>query len=312
MFSVEFVSLFTEICSGGSVWDAGGKNAGQGREVKVSMGIVQAERSAAEFCFEAVGEKGSRSIEKMSARLQAMLAEYEPSMMLYGSVTMNDFKFGWSDIDFCLVTERPIPQELCQSLVFLRQQMADENEQDPFFRLFEGVIAARETLFSGEEDMIVYWGTSGQRILSEFSLDPFTKMELIRDGVLVFGRDFRNLLSFPSRAEVLRAIQRHYEAIRKYGASDAGWLLDTARCLYTLKTNQIAAKTAAGEWALEHHLCPNPEVMKKALEIRRNPEKLLKDESVTKWLKTITPQIQEFADALEDALQKEMHSGSKI
>ncbi len=50
------------------------------------------------------------------------------------------------------------------------------------------------------------WGTSGQRILSEFSLDPFTKMELIRDGVLVFGRDFRNLLSFPSRAEVLRAI----------------------------------------------------------------------------------------------------------
>ena len=156
------------------------------------------------------------------------------------------------------------------------------------------------------------WGTSGQRILSEFSLDPFTNMELIRDGVLVFGTDFRNLLSFPSRAEVLRAIQRHYEAIRKYGASDAGWLLDTARCLYTLKPNQIAAKTAAGEWALEHHLCPNPEVMKKALEIRRNPEKLLKDESVTKWLKTITPQIQEFADVLENALQKEMRSGSEV
>ena len=52
--------------------------------------------------------------------------------------------------------------------------------------------------------------------------------------------------------------------------------------------------------------------MKKALEIRRNPEKLLKDESVTKWLKTITPQIQEFADVLENALQKEMHSGSEI
>lgn len=71
----------------------------------------------------------------------------------------------------------------------------------------------------------------------------------------------------PDRAEIVQAIQRHYEAIRTYGEADAGWLLDTARCLYTLKTNQVIAKTKAVGWA---------------------------------------PEIQRFADVLEDALRSEI------
>ena len=138
-------------------------------------------------------------------------------MMLYGSVTMDDFQFGWSDIDFCLLTERPISQELAETLVFLKQTMTEEKDPNPFFRLFEGVIMTKKDLLTPGEGKIVYWGTSGQRILSRFSLDPFTRMELIRDGIPVFGTDFRHLISPPDRAEIVQAIQRHYEAIRTYG-----------------------------------------------------------------------------------------------
>lgn len=248
----------------------------------------------------------NNSIKEMSERLQTLLKEYAPSMMLYGSVTMDDFQFGWSDIDFCLLTERPISQELAETLVFLRQTMTEEKDPNPFFRLFEGVIMTKKDLLTPGEGKIVYWGTSGQRILSRFSLDPFTRMELIRDGIPVFGTDFRHLISPPDRAEIVQAIQRHYEAIRTYGEADAGWLLDTARCLYTLKTNQIIAKTKAGEWALEHHLCPNPETMEQALQIRKNPKELLNNASVKKWLNGLKPEIQRFADVLEDALHSEI------
>lgn len=146
----------------------------------------------------------------------------------------------------------------------------------------------------------------GQRILSWFSLDPFTRMELIRHGILVFGTDFRHLISPPDRAEIVHAIRRHYEAIRTYGDANAGWLLDTARCLYTLKTNQVIAKTKAGEWALEQHLCPNPETMEQALNIRKHPKELLNDASVKKWLNGLKPEIQRFADVPKDVLRSEI------
>lgn len=134
----------------------------------------------------------------------------------------------------------------------------------------------------------------GQRILSRFSLDPFTRMELIRDGIPVFGTVFRHLISPPDRAEIVHAIRRHYEAIRTYGDANARWLLDTARCLYTLKTNQVIAKTKAGEWALEQHLCPNPETMEQALNIRKHPKELLNYASVKKmaeWSETGNPKV---------------------
>jgi len=35
-----------------------------------------------------------------------------------------------------------------------------------------------------------------------------------------------------------------------------GWLLDTARCIYTLRHHDIIAKTRAGLWALKEHMPP--------------------------------------------------------
>lgn len=124
--------------------------------------------------------------------------------------------------------------------------------------------------------------------------------------ILVFGTDFRHLISPPDRAEIVQAIRHHYETIRAYGDADAGWLLDTARCLYTLKTNQVIAKTKAGEWALEQHLCPNPETMEQTLNIRKHPKELLNSASAQKWLNSLKPEIQRFADVLEDALRSEI------
>jgi len=58
-------------------------------------------------------------------------------------------------------------------------------------------------------------------------------------------------------------VERHYGAIRKHAVTTdeslyaAGRLLDIARCLYTLRTGKVIARTQAGRWALEQGLAPD-------------------------------------------------------
>ena len=76
-----------------------------------------------------------------------------------------------------------------------------------------------------------------------------------------------------------------------------GWLLDIARGLYTLRTGKIIAKTAAGEWALEAGLCPDADILRKAVQIRKEPLHYTKeDKNVDNAV------IQRFAGVLEDQL----------
>ena len=90
----------------------------------------------------------------------------------------------------------------------------------------------------------------------------------------------------PSREELRRGVEEHLRSIRQYGSSTGeslysyGWLLDISRCLYTLETGGIIAKTAAGDWVLERGLCPVPGTLREALAVRRCPEAFHTDAEV--------------------------------
>ena len=228
------------------------------------------------------------SIQIMAQRLADILPN--SSIYLYGSVVMDDFRHGWSDIDIVCFSDTTPPAEL----VDLRQHLTDEYAGNTYFRLFEGVIIST--------DKVVYWGTSGQRIIDTYTLDPFSVISLKTYGRLLHGPDIREGIQYPSRDEIMQAVERHYKTIRAYGKKGAGWLLDTARCLYTISTNDIIAKTQAGEWALDQKLPPDTEAMKRALEIRKNPVDYKDDEETQQWLSSLEPRIQEFADVLEKEL----------
>lgn len=100
----------------------------------------------------------------------------------------------------------------------------------------------------------------------------------------------------------------HYETIRKYAVNvgrsikSYGWLLDIARCIYTLKTGKIIAKTAAGKWALDNNICPVPDALRKAMLVRTNPLKHQNDEAVLGYTETLGNDIQCFADVLQKEL----------
>ena len=180
---------------------------------------------------------------------------------------------------------------------------------NPYFRSFEGIITSVAEFQSNRFSKVVYWGTSGQRIRTSYAFDVFSQYSLMRYGQLLWGTDMRNTLSLPTYAELVSGVQAHYLAIRNHAQTtdsslySCGWLLDIARCLYTLKTGELISKTGAGRWALEMGLCPEPEQLRKAREIRTEPMRYHNDREIQRWLSSLGPSVQRFADVLQKELE---------
>ena len=261
-------------------------------------------------CYEMLKKYNARknAIEKMTFEICNILSECSPSVYLYGSITLDDFRFGWSDIDILVLTDKQMSKEQANKLVKLRQTMLEKEPGNLYYRLFEGGVLTLDAFMSRSSDRVVYWGSRGERITDTYLFDSFSMAELIESGILLNGSDVRSRLKSPSFVNLYADVKRHYENIRKYvqktdrSLYSFGWLLDIARCLYTIKTGKIISKTAAGEWALRNNLCPVSEALKIAVKVRKNPLVYKYEKEILDYAQTLAEPIQRFADVLENEL----------
>ena len=250
------------------------------------------------------------AINRMVCEISRILQDNDPSIYLYGSSALADFRLGWSDIDILVLTDKQITEKQAQKLVDLRQEMLEKEPGNPYYRSFEGGMLTRDAFRTGKADRVVYWGTGGEKITDYFMLDSFCMTELIESSILLYGKDIRNQLKAPEFSELYADVKRHYDTIRKYAQKTGrsiysfGWMLDIARCIYSLRTGKIISKTDAGEWALENNLCPAPDVLQTALKVRKSPLAFKEDHSTLDYAQTLGDPIQKFADVLEKELQK--------
>ena len=230
------------------------------------------------------------------------------SVWLYGSVVLDDFQPGWSDIDLIALTAAPITQEQAERLVTLRQAMTEKEPSNPYYRWMEGIVVPLTEYRNQAFTRLVYWGTSGQRVTDKYRSDPFARFELAKYGRSVFGSADRALFSLPDQAELTAAVRRHCEAIRACAAQtdeslySCGWLLDVARCIYTLRHHDVIGKTQAGKWALRQRLFPNEAHLRTALLVRQAPLACKDRPEIRQWLRNLGPVIQWYADVLEKEL----------
>ncbi len=245
------------------------------------------------------------AIRRMTEEICAILGEdIPPSIYLHGSAAIGDFRPGWSDIDLLVLTGEPIPEDRALGLRGLRQALGD-----PVYRAFEGGMLSLDAFLTEIPDRVVYWGTSGERIAEKYDFNSLSRMDLLDHGILLCGREVRDRISRPTEAERRRDIAAHLETIRKYARFTGrslyafGWLLDISRCLYTLRTGRIIGKTAAGEWALESGLCPEPEALGYALTVRRSPIEYRDRAETLDRAEALDPAVQRYADVLEQELQ---------
>ncbi len=250
-----------------------------------------------------------RAVERMTEQIVSLLDGDVYSVWLYGSVVLDDFRPGWSDIDLLVLTNRPMTEQQAGQLVGLRQAMTEAEPDNPYYRAFEGIIADRNEYLSGAFTRLVYWGTSGQRITDRYRPDVFSQYVLAKYGRCVYGEDNRSLFPQPSGADLREAVRQHYESIRQYAVRtdeklySCGWLLDIARCIHTLRYNDVIAKTQAGRWALAEHLFEEEEPLERTLEIRQNPMAYKDRDDIKQWLEGLGPVVQRYADVLERELR---------
>ncbi|MDR2504656.1 MAG: nucleotidyltransferase domain-containing protein [Oscillospiraceae bacterium] len=247
------------------------------------------------------------SIKTMADAIAAALARNVPSIYLHGSIALNDFKLGWSDIDILVLTNDELTPLQAQKLLGLRQITLERFPDSAYFRLFEGGMRSAAAFIANTSERTVYWGTSGERITNNYCFDSFCMSELLDSGILLHGDDIRIRLTAPTYAQLRDDVARHYQTIRKHGTKGFGWLLDTARCIYTLKAGKVIAKTAAGEWALNEGICPDPNVLSLALQYRRDPIAAKENKDLLDASEQTYSAIQRFADVLNCELESAIH-----
>ncbi|MBS3984775.1 MAG: DUF4111 domain-containing protein [Selenomonadales bacterium] len=241
----------------------------------------------------------NEAIQIMTDKIASILADNTPTVYLHGSVVLDDFRLGWSDIDILVLTEREISEQQAEALVRLREALLECYPSNPYFRLFEGGMLSADAFLNGKKERAVYWGTSGERITDNYRMSSLGMAVLLDNGILLHGNDLRERMIYPSYTQMCKDISQHAQVARRHGAV-IGWLLDIARGIYTLRTGKIVAKTAAGEWALENGICPDADAMRKAVKCRK--EACPTDEnSIDNAI------IQRFADVLESELDKQGH-----
>lgn len=248
------------------------------------------------------------TLKHITAAIAQILADNTPSIYLYGSATMGDFCPGWSDIDLLVLTQSPITLPQSEQLLTLRQALPKRYPDLRFARACEGGMLSLDAFTKGYPDLVVYWGTSGQRITDHHVFDSFSLWALHRFGQLLHGPEVRNFLPKPTSKDLHTGVARHLRTILDHGRGGRslyafGWLLDIARGLYTLQHNAVIPKTAAGEWALQEGLCPDAEALRLALAVRRDPA-LIRQDAVLRQAEGLTPAIQRFADVLRRALEE--------
>lgn len=125
------------------------------------------------------------AINNMVNRIVSIIGDCKPSIYLYGSVVLDDFKMGWSDIDILVLTGERITEPQANELVGLRESMLVGEPNNPYYRSFEGGMLTLDAFVSGKKDTVVYWGTSGERITDKYHFDSFSMTELLESGRLL-------------------------------------------------------------------------------------------------------------------------------
>ena len=246
------------------------------------------------------------AINTMAVSIDRILAPNLPSIYLYGSVTADDYHHGWSDIDLLVLTADPITPTQADHLLHLRQTLCSRDPDTPHYRLFEGGMLDLGSFLEDEETNVVYWGTTGERIKTTHDFSALDRASLLQTGQLLLGRDVRRHIDMPDFQEILTATEKQLTSIEAHGAGGRsiyayGWLLDAARCMYTLVNGRLTTKTEAAQWALDQRLCPCPAELSMALTVRRQPE-LIHDASVLDYAEGLTNAIQTYAALVRKAL----------
>lgn len=97
----------------------------------------------------------NKAIQTMTNEIVTVLADNKPTIYLFGSVALDDFQLGWSDIDILVLTDREITEQKAETLVGLRQSLLEHYPGNPYFRLFEGGMLSTDAFLHNIQAILI-------------------------------------------------------------------------------------------------------------------------------------------------------------
>ncbi len=222
-------------------------------------------------------------LEYFKTRIQAVLGSRFLGMYLYGSLALGDFDPQHSDIDFCVVTDADVGEDIFDEL---KKMHADFDRSGlPYACKVDAAYLPRGALNHSGPTQALYPQIEWEHSLAWDRLElgwAFQRHTLRRHGVTVAGPDPAVFIE-PVKAEEMRAAAlaiagRWLEQAR----DDPGWLewvrgrqaqsfvvLTLCRMLYSLDSGDVVSKPNAARWAQAALGQPWADLIERALEGRR-------------------------------------------
>ena len=223
------------------------------------------------------------------------------SAYCFGSAIYDDFHSGYSDLDFFIIADCIISEEDFEKFSAWRTEL--RNSLHPYFSVLEGEIISKNAIKNDIDSNVIYWGTSKDRLNQKYGLAGFSLRGLLDKGYLIYGKDLRKELPYPSNEEMLAQVDSMIETIRKYAQvtdediHSVDWLFLISQSIYWLKTLDTTGKTIAAKWVIDNCNYSWSETLKRAIAIRQWPILAESDEN-RYWLKNLGVVIQCACDTL--------------
>jgi len=199
-------------------------------------------------------------LEVLLSGVKEVLGNRFTGLYLYGSLSSGDFDPERSDIDFLVVTDGELPDEMLPSLAAMHERIAAS--RSPWARRLEGSYIPRESLrrYDPQHAFHPSIGVDWSFGVNGHGSDWIIQRHILREqGVVVAGPPPQSLIDPVSQDDLRRAVQdtlhgwwaeqlrnpvhlqpREYQAFA---------VLTMCRALFTLARGAIVSKPVAARWA---------------------------------------------------------------
>ena len=207
-------------------------------------------------------------VERVVTRYLTLVDDAAPGVVdglyLVGSVALDDFHVGASDVDFIALVSVPVDERVRQALAAVHHHLAAEIEAP----VFDGIYVTSDELRHSPVATRGPQHHDGKLTIGEGGRSPVEWITLARHGVTVRGPNAAELGVFVDEAELttwtLGNLDRYWMRWIKQSKKPASrtalamltdwgvaWgVLGVSRLCYTVATGEITSKTGAGRYAL--------------------------------------------------------------
>ncbi len=194
------------------------------------------------------------------SNIRTILGDHFVAMYVYGSLALGDFDPRSSDIDFVVVTDAALSDDLFAALRDMHARF--DAGDSPWATEVEAIYIPRVALRRYDPDRARHPHIQRGETLVMHQVDSgwVPLLHIIREhGIALVGPDPRTLIDPVDRQDIQRAVAPiaelwfgsalHDPALLRYRGPHTFLVLTLCRILYTLDSGAVVSKPAAARWA---------------------------------------------------------------